>query len=91
MTDEMEKRSKYNVRSDDASKRTCDGIIFDSVLEMRFYRDVVLPQVGSGQITNVELQKRYELQPKFKHNGKTILPIYYVADFFWNMRTGILR
>lgn len=88
VTDEMEKRSKYNVRSDDASKRTHDGIIFDSVLEMRFYRDVVLPQVGSGQITNVEMQKRYELQPKFKHNGKTILPIYYVADFYLEYADG---
>lgn len=72
--------SKYNVGNKD--KRTYDGIVFDSILEMRYYRDVLLPKVESGEVVSYELQKPYELQPKFKHNGKTVLPIKYIADFF---------
>ena len=72
--------SKYNVS--DKSKRTYDGIVFDSALEMRYYRDVLLPKVESGEIVSYELQKPYELQPRFKHDGKTVLPIKYIADFF---------
>ena len=66
----------------DKSKRTYDGIVFDSALEMRYYRAVLLPKVESGEIVSYELQKPYELQPRFKHDGKTVLPIKYIADFF---------
>ena len=73
-------RSKYNV-SPDTEKRTFDGIVFDSAVEMKFYRDVVLPGLGSGTITHCERQKPYVLQPKFTHNGKNVAAINYVADF----------
>lgn len=59
----------------------CDGIIFDSELEMRYYRDVIKPKYLSGEISYYELQKKYILQEKFEHNGKSVLPITYVADF----------
>ena len=74
-------RTKFNVDKD-KEKRTCNGIVFDSVLEMKYYRDVVLPKKESGEITYYELQKKYILQDGFKHNGKSILPITYVADFY---------
>lgn len=80
-------RSKYNVSSD-KSKRTHNNIVFDSELEMKYYRDVVLPQYEQGIIKHFELQKPYELQPKFKHNGKTILPIKYVVDFYIEYSDG---
>ena len=80
-------RSKYNVDKDTA-KRTYDNIVFDSVLEMKYYRDVILPNVESGLIKYYELQKEYELQPKFTHNGKTVLPIKYVADFYIEYTDG---
>ena len=80
-------RSKYNV-DDDTSKRTCNGIVFDSVMEMKYYRDVVLPQVESGGITNFELQKSYELQPKFTHDGQSVRAITYVADFYLEHADG---
>lgn len=80
-------RTKYNVDMD-AAKRTYDGKVFASVMEMRFYRDVVLPQVESGQIKHYELQKPYELQPKFTHNGKSVRPIVYVADFYLEYSDG---
>ena len=74
-------RSKFNVDKD-VSKRTFDGIVFDSVMEMKYYRDVLCPKVESGEITMVQLQKPYELQPKFIHNGKSVQPIKYIADFY---------
>ena len=52
-------RSKYNVDKDTA-KRTYNNIVFDSVLEMKYYRDVILPNVESGLIKYYELQKEYE-------------------------------
>lgn len=77
---EKTNRSKYNVDKN-IDKRTYDGIVFASELEMQYYRDVVLPQVGSGSITKCDLQIEYELQPKFVYNGKSVRPITYVADF----------
>lgn len=74
-------RTKYNVDKD-KEKRTCDGIVFDSILEMKYYRDVLCPQVESGRIVKYELQKPYELQPGFTHDGKPVRPITYVADFY---------
>ena len=73
--------SKFNVDKD-ISKRTYGGITFDSVLEMKYYRDVVCPLKESGDIVYCELQKPYELQPKFEHDGFNVQPIKYVADFF---------
>lgn len=80
-------RSKFNV-SKDTSKRTYDGIVFDSQLEMKYYRDVLCPKVANGEIIKYELQKPYELQPKFKYEGKTVRAITYVADFFIVYKDG---
>ena len=74
-------RSKFNVDKD-VSKRTYNDITFDSILEMKYYRDVLCPAVESGQIIKYELQKPYELQPKFTHDNRTVQPIKYVADFY---------
>lgn len=80
-------RSKFNVDKD-TSKRTYNGIVFDSVLEMKYYRDVVCPKVESGDITDVQLQVKYELQPKFIHDNKTVQAINYVADFVVTYSNG---
>lgn len=80
-------RSKYNVDPDKA-KRTFDGIVFASVMEMKYYRDVVLPLSRSGEINHYELQKEYVLQPKYIHDGKTVRPITYVADFYIEYSDG---
>lgn len=80
-------RSKFNVDKN-TDKRTYDDIVFDSVLEMKYYKDVLLPLFHSGEVVSYELQKPYELQPKFKHDGKTIQPIKYVADFFMVYKDG---
>lgn len=80
-------RSKFNVDKD-KSKRTYNDIVFDSILEMKYYRDVILPKVESGEIVEYELQKTYILQPKFIKNGKTVQPIKYVADFYVKYSDG---
>ena len=84
-------RSKYNVNRD-KSKRTYDGIVFDSELEMKYYKDVVMPGVASGEIVDYQLQKPYELQPKYrKERGgrmETVRAINYVADFWLKYKDG---
>lgn len=80
-------RTKFNVDKDKA-KRTCEGIVFDSVMEMKYYRDVVLPQMRSGIISKCELQKEYVLQPKFQNGTRTVQPIIYIADFYIEYSDG---
>lgn len=83
-------RTKFNVDKD-TEKRTYNGIVFDSVLEMRYYRDVLCPLVESGDVVEYELQKPYELQPKFVHDGKNVQPITYVADFYMEFKDGSIK
>ncbi len=80
-------RTKFNVDKD-KEKRTCNGIVFDSQLEMRYYRDVLLPKVESGELKRYELQKKYILQDGFVRNGKKVLPITYIADFYMEYADG---
>lgn len=80
-------RTKFNVDKD-KEKRTCDGIVFDSVLEMKYYRDVVIPKKESGEITYYELQKKYILQDGFIRRERRVLPITYVADFYIEYADG---
>lgn len=76
-------RSKYNVDTSDKgkSKRTYEGICFDSEAELKAYRDYFLPLQKQGKIKNITLQPKFILQPKYEKNGKNIRPITYVADF----------
>src|SRR5574344_1269373 len=83
-------RTKFNVDKD-KSKRTYNSIVFDSVLEMKYYRDVICPKVESGDITDVKLQVKYELQPKFIHDNKTVQAINYVADFVVTYSNGLVE
>lgn len=80
-------RTKYNVDLD-IEKRMHDGIVFASQLEMKYYRDVVLPLTRSGEIRKFELQKKYVLQPKFNNGKKNIKEIAYVADFYLEYSDG---
>ena len=80
-------KSKFNVTKD-REKRTFDGITYDSITEMKFYRDWILPKMESGDITACYRQVRYELQKKFIHDNKTVLPIIYVSDFTVTYKNG---
>lgn len=68
-------RSKYGNK-----KVKVDGYTFDSKKEARRYGELKLLLKG-GVIKDLKLQPRYELQPSYKKNGKTIRKIEYIADF----------
>jgi hypothetical protein len=71
--------NKYNVSS--KANRTFEDIVFDSQLEMKYYRDVIVPALATGTIQVVSRQVPFILQPSFKRHGKTVRAIKYVADF----------
>lgn len=53
---------------------------FDSKKERDYY--VILEMMlKNNQITDLKTQVKFELQPSFKFNGKTIRSINYIADF----------
>lgn len=57
-------------------------MIFDSALEMKYYKEVVLPGVSDGSIIDFELQKEFVLLPSFTSKGKKYRAIKYVCDFY---------
>lgn len=77
------RRSKYG-----AQKTEVDGIIFDSKAEARYY-ETLKAYEKIGQIYDLKLQPRFELQPAFTKNGKKERPICYVADFIYKDRNGV--
>lgn len=70
-----------------AQKTIVDGITFDSKKEAHRYKELKLLE-RAGEISSLQLQTPYELQPSFKHNGKTIRAIKYVADFTYTDKAG---
>ena len=69
------KKSKYGNK-----KVIYQGIKFDSKKEKERY--IILRELEQlGQISDLELQKKFELQPSYKLNGKKIREISYVSDF----------
>lgn len=60
-----------------------DNIRFDSKAEAARYTELKMLQ-RAGKISGLELQPSFELQPKFKADGKTIRAITYRADFQYN-------
>lgn len=67
--------SKYN-----SNKMVVDRIVFDSKKEAMYYLHL-RTLLKQGKIKDLELQKEYILQDKFKINGKTQRKISYKADF----------
>lgn len=71
------KENKYRNK-----KIIVDGIKFDSKLEARRWQELDLLQ-KAGKIKDLRRQIKFELQPKYKKNGKTIQSINYIADFVY--------
>lgn len=72
--------SKYYSR-----KVIIDGIKFDSKKEGNRYLELKL-LLKARKIRDLELQKKFELLPKYKINNKTIRAISYIADFvYWDI------
>lgn len=72
---EKPKESKYRNK-----KREIDGIIFDSQKEADYYCQLKILE-KAGEITKIELQPSFLLQPGYKVDGKKVQPIFYRADF----------
>jgi hypothetical protein len=62
------------------TKVEVDGYIFDSKREAQYYQELKYRKMA-GEIKEIRRQPKYELMPRFKYRGKTILPITYTADF----------
>lgn len=72
------KQNKYHNK-----KVVYDGIKFDSIKEKNHYLALKMLE-EAGIITELELQKKFELQPSFvDNNGKKQRAITYIADFFY--------
>jgi hypothetical protein len=59
-----------------------DGITFDSKLEAKRWKELKVLQ-QANKITNLRRQVKFNLQPSYKKNGKTIKSINYIADFYY--------
>ncbi|NJI80445.1 DUF1064 domain-containing protein [Clostridioides difficile] len=73
--------SKYNNK-----KIVIDGIKFDSKDESEYYL-YLKEKKENGEIKDFGLQQKFELQPKFKKDGKNYRAITYTVDFAiykWN-------
>lgn len=73
----MRRRSKYGNK-----KTEYDGYKFDSIIEKDRYK-VLIKKQEEGLIKDLQLQKKYLLQDKFKYRGKTVRAIHYIADFYY--------
>lgn len=72
------RRNKYG-----AHKTQLDGITFDSQKEAMRYAELKLLE-KAGVIQDLQLQKKFELQPAFTDStGHRQRPIFYVCDFFY--------
>lgn len=68
-------------------KVTVDGIDFDSIKESVRYKQLKLLE-RAGLIKDLKLQTKFELQPSFRKNNKTIRAITYKADFDYLTKDG---
>ena len=64
------------------TKVTLNGIKFDSKKEANRYIELKWLE-KTNQIKDLELQKRFELQPSYEKDGHIIRPIFYYADFYY--------
>lgn len=69
-------------------KTVIDGIRFDSKLEARRYIELQMLE-KAGEISDLQIQPEFVLQPLFRKNGKTYRKIVYRADFsYFDKRQG---
>lgn len=73
---------KYNNK-----KTQVNAYVFDSALEARRYRQLEIMQ-RAGEIKDLKMQVKYELQEAFTKNNKHYRAITYIADFvYYDNRT----
>ena len=79
------RRGKYG-----AKKVLIDGYLFHSKKEAKRYAELRLLE-RAGEISDLELQPKFLLQPKFKDaQGRSVRALTYTADFRYNeIETGL--
>lgn len=70
-----------------AKKTVIDGITFDSRKEANYYCELKMLRMA-GEVTEIELQVPFELQPKYTYGGKAVRAIKYIADFRVTYKDG---
>lgn len=81
---------KYSEKSKYRNKRIwINGILFQSQAEGNRYLQL-LDWQNEGIITDLKVQVKYELQPKYRIGIKPIRSINYIADFVYNERDRII-
>lgn len=68
-------------------KVVVDNILFDSKKEANYYIYLKMLE-DAGKILDLELQRKFVLQPTFKLNGKVYRTITYIADFVYKDSKG---
>jgi len=77
ITEEKQKQSKYKNK-----KVVIDGIKFDSQKEANRYVELKLME-DTDYIKDLELQKKFELIPKYEINGRKVRAMNYICDFYY--------
>lgn len=73
----------YKINKYHNKKIIIDGHEFDSIKEGEHYKQLKLLE-KAGIIKELELQKKFELQPNFiDNNGKKHRAITYIVDFYY--------
>jgi hypothetical protein len=81
-SENMPAQSKYkNIRIE------ADGYKFDSKKEAARYQTLKLTE-QSEQIVNLRVHPKFVLQEGFKKGGKYYRPMYYYADFSYQLKSG---
>ena len=76
----VQRKSKPDQRRIKSTKVTIDGIEFASKTEAKYYC-YLKRQREAGNITDIQVQPKFVLQPKCERFGRKYLPITYIADF----------
>jgi hypothetical protein len=76
-SEEEKKKSKYGNK-----KVVIDGIKFDSKKEANRYLELRLME-DTDYIKDLELQKKFELIPKYEINGRKVRAMNYICDFYY--------
>ena len=74
---ENQKQNKYRNK-----KVVIDGIKFDSKKEAIRYQELKLME-DTDYIKDLELQKKFELIPKYEINGRKVRAMNYICDFYY--------
>lgn len=82
---QAKKRNKYG-----AKKIKVDGIVFDSLLEAQYYKELKL-QKRVGIIESFEMQVPFTLLGGFEVGNRKVQAIKYIADFIVTMKSGDVK